>query len=126
MELWELYLLVTLPSVGKMFGTFGALGMGAALICGICYCVFLGMAYNDDDKKIAAGLLRATKYITPAALILMTVGVAIPSKSGLYTIVGGYYATNLEGAKDLPPNILKAANKFLEQYNQDQLAARDK
>lgn len=40
-----------------------------------------------------------------------------PKASQMNMIVGGYYVTNLENIDKLPPNILKAANKYLEKIN---------
>jgi hypothetical protein len=38
----------------------------------------------------------------------------IPSEKALYKIIGAYAVTNIEGVEKLPPNIVKAANNFLE------------
>ncbi len=47
----------------------------------------------------------------------------MPTNKDAYLIMGGYYATNYIAnsptAKQLPDNILKAANSFLKEYAAD-------
>jgi hypothetical protein len=39
--------------------------------------------------------------------------VIIPREKQMYTILGGYAVTNIEGVNQLPANIVNAANAYL-------------
>ncbi len=115
MEMWQLYLMVTLPGVSKMLGLFGFI---LFLVGGIL--LILKIVAGHDSSTNAK---EFTEIVGRKALVGFCVGVlmliltaAIPSKSGVYTLIGGYYVTNLDGIKNLPPAALKAANRFLENY----------
>mgnify|MGYP000641447084 FL=1 len=48
--------------------------------------------------------------------IVLALSTLVPSEKALYYMIGGYYVTNVEGIKDLPPTAVKAANQFLNDY----------
>ena len=51
-----------------------------------------------------------------AVLALQT---AIPSPRQMYMLIGGYAATNIEGVEQLPANVVRAANAFLERVAEE-------
>jgi hypothetical protein len=114
MSLFTLYLLSILPGVG---GLFSGLGVILIILCVIGF--FMALVADFDScrdgmkyKKVWANQMKKGWGVLIAAFLL--IGVLIPSEKQLYFIAGGYVATNTEGVKELPDNIMNAANSWLE------------
>lgn len=60
---------------------------------------------------------RALRWIW-APLLTGILSAVTPTTPQLWTMVGGYTATNIEGVEKLPPNLVKAVNRFLEKLGQ--------
>ena len=123
MSLFSLYLIVTLPAIGKLL--FGLAVTGT--IISLCVLIFTGMGFMTMDTpseketrdKLASITKMILKVVAPFIILPMfVVGTLIPDKDNLYTIIGGYYVTNIDGIEDIPPSIVGAMNKFLEEYSQ--------
>lgn len=115
MELWQLWLLATLDGWNGVFE-------GLAFLTG--FAAFGGafgfaMGKTMDESDVAKVGKTAVRIATPLFVVFMLLTAAVPSTKGAMMMVGGYFATNLEGIEELPPNIVKAANAFLKQYTQD-------
>lgn len=117
MSIWLLYLLfVIVPNLGDACAWL-AVGSGiAAGISGFFFCigsVFASMG-DDDSKKFVPVLKPFFKNFMLAFLVCILLGVVTPSEKQLWTVAGGYAATNNAELKKLPDNVLKTANDFLE------------
>ena len=118
MELFLIYLMVILPNLGGVFtGVAVVCGFGG-LVCCIAYIVFEA----EGDCKVSAKLKPFLKWLVAGAVSFSFLSASIPTHRGMQYLVGGYVvvkASEIEGVKDLPPNFVKAANKFLEKYGNE-------
>lgn len=112
MELWQLWLLFTLPKLASFFQFIGLI----VFLCGsaglIITTISIKLSGDSDAKNVRSVIL-------PIYIVFSIIGffsMLVPSKNEAMTIVGGYYVLNIEKIETLPPNIAKAANKFLEDY----------
>jgi hypothetical protein len=108
MSVFELYLIFTvLPAINGV--AFTVLLFGGFSLIGLI--IFIEELGEDRVNKI----IQYLKVILPIALILVVI---IPSESQLKYIIGGSYVTNIENIEKLPPNMIDAANQFLEKMNE--------
>jgi len=73
---------------------------------------------SDYEENLTGGLKLAknmglSSYI-PA--LILSIFILVPNKEAMVHITGAYIVTNTETISDLPPNLAKSANKFLEDY----------
>ena len=69
----------------------------------------------DEAAKKAGGAFKAGVAILSCGWLM---AVSLPNEREIKTMVGAYVVTNIEGVNRLPANIIKAANKFLEDYTE--------
>lgn len=110
MSITALYLLfVVIPNLGVYC-------RAAFTVCAIIACL-VGIAaaiiFPDNEKAGPSVWTWAIRFGVAAAIVAF-VGVFLPSDKQLYTIAGGYYATNNAELKKMPDNVFKAANSYLE------------
>ena len=128
MELWQLYLITVMPgyfSIAAAITLVGGVGLSILWIIQNIIIRTEGVELRDnpDYGPLKRQIEKATiisKMVKWPAMILLCIGLilaAFPKASQMNMIVGGYYVTNLENINKLPPNILKAANKYLEKIN---------
>lgn len=102
-------LFVLLPNLSQYLATAF---IAACIAFGVTL-VLSGTVAMDD----AATGKKILGYCKVFALIAAAIGgaaVFVPNETQIYTIAGGYYATNNAELKKLPDNVLKAANGYLE------------
>jgi hypothetical protein len=104
MNLLELYLITVLPNLKAPLVVIPILTM----MIYAAACVAMDIEYDKTPKH--PGLVFGT------CILCFFLSASIPSESQLMMIAGGYIATNTDGVKDLPENLVKAANEFLESY----------
>ena len=115
MELWQLWLLTTLDGWRNLsgfvlfFGIIGFVGSGV---------VWLATNNNPFVKKPNVFKILAWCMVASSFVLVL-----VPSTKGAWTMIGAYVGINamqkaadIPGVKDLPPNVVNAMNKFLEQY----------
>lgn len=117
MDLLTTYLIVMLPSLGDVLGII-SLCLAITLVTLFVMKCFAASYPDDAAEKAYLIWFKALhkKTLTAIIILMSVVAVAIPSQGQWYTLIGGYYVTNIDGISDLPPNIVDAANKFLENY----------
>lgn len=113
MSMFDLWLLTTVipgldASVGLCMLLLGLVG-GVLLM----FCAFA--TFDNDDA--APQLQKLSKIAVATWLCLLVLKTLLPNEDQLKWIVGGYFATNIEGVEQLPPNVIRAANKFLEDFS---------
>lgn len=116
MSLFTLYLISVLPGFSGL-----ASGIGWFLITYFTIW-FLGATlgdYDDYNEKTKGSRKRSLiinfkKWGVLSIIACFLFSALIPSEKQLYTIAGGYMATNTTGIDKLPDNIVKAANSWLE------------
>lgn len=113
MEIWQLYLLTTLPIFGKGLGVMGFI----VTLVGGGFMVASSAAWAKEEEHLQERFTKRGRTMLLAGISLFLAAGAIPSERGMMTIVGGYFATNIENIEKLPPNLVNAANKFLEEYS---------
>ncbi len=121
MNIWLLWLLiVVLPNTSVLSGFL-------AVIIGVIglFAILFGLAWANDpsmvseQEKAMRYWWTGTKTWLIVMPLLMFLSVITPSKEEVVYIVGGYAATNIEDVEKLPANLVGAANKFLNDYTDD-------
>lgn len=119
MDLLTIYLMVMLPSIGEWI-----LGVaGISLFFSFIALIFIAsdrlISEEEDEYTFPKKAPFVVIPIFLLAFLLTLVGNLVPDKEEMYTIIGGYFVTNIEGIDKLPENVIESANKFLEEYNKD-------
>lgn len=113
MSILTLYFLLTLlPNMDMAIDISIGILVVAAVVFAICYSV-------EFDDKSKEPYLKFLKNMITALIYLIILGVFVPGKEQIVTMVGGYAVTNDQEMKKLPDNILKAANTYLERMTVD-------
>ena len=124
MSIYTLWLLiVALPGFGNMFSSLtvmlGFICVIGGLVGGVGYFLTMSDEHSSDEEKKIAGLYPK---IFPAALVAWflaaVLSASIPNERQIQYLVGGYFVTNIDGIEKLPPNLVKSANRFLENYTE--------
>lgn len=103
MSLLTLYLITTiLPNLSLL--------MQGMLVFGLSALIMVVFFYGIMEAK----LWPHTKAFVIGLCIVGAVSCFIPDERQLALIIGGHFATNIEGIDKLPVNVVKAANSFLE------------
>jgi hypothetical protein len=104
MDITTIYWLTILPNISSLATTLGII----AAFTG-AFCLIIGSAEKRKDVR-NCGFALVAVFVT-----LVTIGTLIPNREQMMFIAGSYFVTNVEGIKDLPPNIVAAANAALEE-----------
>ena len=121
MSIWLLWVLEILPDLGKLFTALGLIGTFISSLA-LLYCFVLMSTegnYFSGERKFAKKVFPAVKKLFTVLVVSLVVGTCSPSSEGIYRIMGGYFVTNIEGIEKLPENVVGAANKFLEEFNEE-------
>jgi len=110
MELWQLYLIEVIPSV--VSAAQAIIGISFALLTIMAlFSVAVFESYAPEENSLVRLLIRQKKLIATSAIAFVLL-FAVPSHGGMYRIIGGYVATNIEGIQELPQNLINAANDW--------------
>lgn len=109
MSLFELYIISVLPRIG-CFLFFG----GGILLAILVFCSIFKII-----EDITPPPLKYYKLWLSIVFSLFFISTVIPSERQMYFIAGGYIVTNIDGIKDLPPNLVGAANDFLKNLSKE-------
>jgi hypothetical protein len=112
MSFLETYILVMLPTIGGWLG-------GWSIVLFILTAVWItacGMHNSENSFKwpIFGWVPRILLVI---GVTFNIVSALTPSQEKIALIFGGYMISNIDGVKDIPPNLVKAMNTVLEQFN---------
>ena len=111
MTLAQLYLFtVLIPNIGSTLNAIEIIFVVCAFCCGAG---LINAAAECDDDAIKYWRKAALKFVW-AIIVVGIISVPIPSEKELYTVAGGYIATNTKDVAKLPDNVVKAANAWLE------------
>ncbi len=111
MTLTELYLfLVVLPNAEKTLNGLSVI-LGFSTIAAF---VIAGITAMEGAKDIPKRASKTAIKLFVAAVCVAIVAIPLPSKEQIYTLAGGYVATNAKDVKRLPDNLVAAANSWLE------------
>lgn len=119
MTLTQLYLFTVILPNFHSFSSSPIWMIPLLLLIGsvIAYCISVAMEL-DGEEKMAKALRpmgsRGIFWSVNAILFLSLGSVLSPDEKQIYTIAGGYVATNTKDVAKLPDNIVKAANSWLE------------
>lgn len=108
MDIFTLYLITVVPQIGAAIGftaIFGVIGL-------VTYGVLGYLETNENKFKEVKGWFFAL-------IVAGVLSAFVPSERGLYTMIGVYAVTNVEGVEDIPPNLVKAANEYLTKYAEE-------
>lgn len=111
MSLFELYLMLILPSVAVFLfvvGIFSFLIFTGAYFASYDFC-------RDDEYGVKFRSV-CLKAIIPLSFFAMFLSTIIPDKHNMLILIGSHYVTNIDGAQDVPVNTIKALNKLLTEY----------
>jgi hypothetical protein len=120
MSILALWLFFTvIPGLEFFLGFTAFFSLVAAVVALVIGCNNEPKSYNSDEEN---NLMRSTRSfcfklsrnLIIYSIIAAFIGSFIPSEKSMYKIIGAYAVTNIEGIEQLPPNIVKAANNFLE------------
>lgn len=109
MSLWLLYLIEVLPNLRTVL-----IIIGLPLACGAAIFTLAGI-YDEDPKYYKLG----AKRLAPICLACWLIAALIPSTTGMYRIIGGYFVTDIEGIEKLPPAVVDAAEAWLKSVAKD-------
>jgi UDP-N-acetylmuramyl pentapeptide phosphotransferase/UDP-N-acetylglucosamine-1-phosphate transferase len=88
------------------------------IILGVITLIIGSIAYADDYKETSSKVFSFTKKITLVICILLTLKVLVPTEKQMYLMAGAYVVTNNEQIKQLPDNMLGAANAWLKKLEE--------
>ena len=116
MSVFTLYLLFSLlPSLDWAAGLVMAVSAVLFIAMCIAWVITHIECYDDEEKKqILANTRKGMKISFIVLCSFLTVRVLVPNENAIYTIAGGYIATNTKGMAKLPENLVGAANDYLE------------
>ena len=119
MSPWLVYMMMEADSLIKFFGTIGTLA--AVLSIGIyglttAELVIDGNSMDEDDKGRIIRARNIAKPVAIVACIFLPLAVLMPGSKTIATIIGVQAITQIEDVSKLPNNTVKALNKVLEQY----------
>ena len=123
MELWQLYLMLQADSINN--GVTALLVITSILLslgCPIAFAAINDFAHTENRESYRRYVKRTAKTSLITILILIPITMLMPSTKTLTYMIGGYYVTNIEGIKDIPPNVLNMMNKFMEEYIEDDVS----
>lgn len=112
-ELWLLFSFI--PSLNLLGGFVVLVGTIAGIFGSIFYTTHLN-GVTQGEENVALFIKSKVKAFVVIYSIALMAAFFVPSKEEIALIVGGSYATQIEGAENLPPNIVKSMNKALESY----------
>ena len=102
MSLFDLWLyFVAIPAIGGL----SAVAAFVIFVIGVVYAI----SNEGIDKKVHGRL-------AVIVFVLIIFAAIIPDKNQIVFLTGAYVTTNTEGVKELPENIVSAANNFLKDY----------
>jgi len=113
MSIFELWLVTTLiPNINATaIGVMVLSGLAAVIPAG----VLVGCWLDDDGEEFShARLVRVVRALVITCAVSTTLVCILPAKKQMMLILGGAIVTNIEGIEKLPPNLVRAANAFLE------------
>ncbi len=120
MSFWEIYVLTILPGFIEPLGVIAFFSgmISLFLISGVLASIMGELSVDKEKNAMLGKMLRKWAYVTlPLCIFSMFSAKMIPSEKQMAFIVGGYMLTNIQGIKDLPPNLVKAMNTALDEYN---------
>lgn len=107
MTLMQLYLFtVILPNAGAFFGSSCIIFMITGILSTI-----IGLSAEEEDVRSSGR--RLSRILLIAAFLAELLSIPFPDNKQLYTIAGGYVATNTKDISKLPGNVVEAANTWL-------------
>lgn len=110
MSMFELYFLTILPSVKEAFSGGGV----TVLLLYACISVCLGMEGEYLHRSLWYRL-----GVPVTAFVMMFFASLIPSHEQLAFIVGAEWATNNEDLREVPDNVAKVINGYLEELGSE-------
>lgn len=123
MSLFELWLITAIPSFASTVSVMCGIGIFVVVAVIGVKALAADVSWGQEKKEKSESLSAFIKKAIPRGIAPMAIAIAlmslVPSERQIYTIIGGYVATNAEGVSKLPDNLVGAANKFLEQYAAD-------
>lgn len=117
-QLW--LLVVALPGIGGFFFAAGVIFIGASLVVVILALGMRDYGRHESEPELYKKLIAKGRTLPVLAMLAFFLCSLIPSERQIYMIIGGQYATNLEGIAELPPEAIQAARAFLRQYQEDE------
>lgn len=111
MNLTDLYLfMVLLPNLHE-FATSPIVMLPVLLLVGGAVFGLCGTA--DGQESLTRMSVKAVRWGGGLLALLCCLHVLTPSHTQMYAIAGGYVATNTKEVKELPENLVGAANAWL-------------
>lgn len=107
--LW--FLVVLLPRLHSTSSTI--LYFGCAMVVGV---VIIYLIWDSEDTEGASNFINKfrLKLVSIVLCICLVFTVIIPGKQDIAIIISGNFATNIEGLNQLPVNMIKRLNDYLD------------
>ena len=121
-SMFWMYVIAMLPSISDFFGLFMQLAFILLGTAGFITLMLPPLCDFDDAKvkkafkKIWTSKLSVTVFVT--LFSLGSLSHFIPNYQQLAFIVGGHWVINNEDMRDMPANVAKVVNGYLEQLNE--------
>lgn len=112
MSLFEIYLLTRLDTLSHVVNMVA----GVSAMVWLVFAIMLFAAHFDDafDDDTSGSVRRGFVYSTLGVVLLGLLAVAIPSKDEVGMMLVGQWVTNNEEFQELPNNLARAANEYIE------------
>ena len=124
MSFFIIYLMLMLTELNSRVYGLNKVMVPIAIVLFVVWIFYVIINYvdphHDTFRKMGPGLSKVTKWYAGVAAVLMVLYIITPTKQTAYLMIGGYAVTNVEGIKELPANVIGAANHFLEEYQASQ------
>lgn len=120
MSMFLLYcVFVFLPNLSGAINPLLFLAFIIGLVLVPLYCIsnYCG-AKDSDAAKVAAACRPYKTFVLWAICILILLQIIVPTNQQMMTVAGAYVVTNNAELKQLPENVLKAANSYLGKLNE--------
>jgi hypothetical protein len=114
MSIFKLWLVLTvLPNLSTFLFVMTCIsGLAIAPIIA----VYFDKNTKENERQCSVKTFKIWRIATPIIIMLTLMA---PNKEQIMYIIGGYVTTNTAGIEKLPPNLVNAANKFLEGYTKE-------
>lgn len=124
MSFFIVYLMLMLTELNSRIYSLNKVMVPIAVLLIGMWLFYMIITYVEPDHrtfhKVGPGLSKVTKWYAGVAAVLLVLYMITPTKQTAYLMIGGYAVTNVEGIKELPANVVGAANHFLKEYQASQ------
>lgn len=116
MTAFDVYLISTAGSLSEFFG----IAVGISFICFIACLITMPMLLDFFDAELNKfPFKKILLWFVPSWVLCALLAMAIPDTKTLIAMYGISYVTQIDGVKDVPPELVKFIKKFMADYMEE-------